>query len=524
MYFLKNDIEYLDCLLIHVPKFNHYYPPFNDVFFINLIPMGIFSIADLLKRNGFKVKIISLGVQRLLDKQWSLMDYVKTKIPKVIGITLHWNHQSYDAIEVARALKEEFSDALIVIGGYTASFFSQEIMDKFTFIDALIKGEGEIPMLELVKSVKNGVFTFEHVKNLVWRKNGKIIKNPSIYVASSTVLESLNFSNLLLMENYQVYPKLFFYQFPKHPSLNELLRKCSIVNSFYPCIGRGCKYDCWFCGGSYLSHKIINHREDVDLVSQEKVVEEVYKAREFGFHSFSSAFDVPHDYEYFMYLFKIFRQRGDRLKWRWNLCGLPDKDLIEDFAKTFSEDSELEINVDTGSEELRKKIRGPFYTNDEFINFLDHLRRRNVKARLYFTIGNPFETKKDLEETQKFQKYIRKCSNTFQIVNIVREIDPASPLHLYPDKYGAHIERKSFMDFYNAHKRRKFDLGYSTHQFSEQDILKKKCKYFCYFGSGVKGRVICNISSWVTRYSWTDSLIRFLHKPLTLFLTRLLKV
>ena len=66
-------------------------------------------------------EIIHVGMEKLLNLKFSISQYVKQSGAKFIGMSLHWHFQSYDTIEVARAIKKENPDTYIVLGGYTAS-------------------------------------------------------------------------------------------------------------------------------------------------------------------------------------------------------------------------------------------------------------------------------------------------------------------------------------------------------------------------------------------------------------------
>lgn len=55
---------------------------------------------------------------------------------------------------MAKIVKEKCPQTFITLGGFTASYFAQEIMENYPFIDSIIKGEGEIPIRELAKKLQ----------------------------------------------------------------------------------------------------------------------------------------------------------------------------------------------------------------------------------------------------------------------------------------------------------------------------------------------------------------------------------
>lgn len=139
------------CLLLHIPKLHILEKGASSS--INFIAMGIYSLCHQLVINGFDAEVLHLSVEKYLDKNFSAAKYVKDNNIKFIALSLHWHPQSYDVIEIAKSIKKENPGAFISLGGFTASYFAKEILEKFSFIDAIIKGEGEIPIAELAKNV-----------------------------------------------------------------------------------------------------------------------------------------------------------------------------------------------------------------------------------------------------------------------------------------------------------------------------------------------------------------------------------
>lgn len=82
---------------------------------------------------------------------WRASDYVESRGVKYVGFSLHWHPQTYDSLEAARQLKFDFPHVFIVFGGYTASYFAKQILERYAFVDAVVRGEGEIPLATLIK-------------------------------------------------------------------------------------------------------------------------------------------------------------------------------------------------------------------------------------------------------------------------------------------------------------------------------------------------------------------------------------
>ena len=146
-----------DVIFIHPPRaLKHEYhkkAKFNRGSFI-FIPMGVFAIADSLEKEGYSVQIINYPLEQNLDRHWDLSQYLKNIDFDVCGIDLHWIHNAHGAIELARIVKRINPHAKVVLGGYSASYYHDQILKYYKSIDGVIRGEGEIPLIKFVQNNK----------------------------------------------------------------------------------------------------------------------------------------------------------------------------------------------------------------------------------------------------------------------------------------------------------------------------------------------------------------------------------
>ena len=116
----------------------------KNIFFM---PMGLFPMADVLNKNGLDVEIIhiDLEVGKTIDE---ILDFAQVDM---VGFDNHWVNESVVVMETAELIKKINPEIFVVIGGFTASLFAGEILADFPQIDAVIKGDGEVPIVELVR-------------------------------------------------------------------------------------------------------------------------------------------------------------------------------------------------------------------------------------------------------------------------------------------------------------------------------------------------------------------------------------
>ena len=115
------------------------------------IPVGMLSLAEYSDRHGYKVSIDNIGDRMVSDPDFDVENHLRRAEAKIYGIDLHWAVHSQGAIEIARLCKRFHPEALVVVGGLTATCFHLEILQKYWFIDAVVRGEAEKSFLQLVE-------------------------------------------------------------------------------------------------------------------------------------------------------------------------------------------------------------------------------------------------------------------------------------------------------------------------------------------------------------------------------------
>jgi len=110
--------------------------------------------SSLEERKGEQVNLdfqkICKEARAALEKDLESMDFSKTS---VVGITVCLN-QLTAGLFVAKVLKRQYPNLTVVMGGASVSgSLGQGILAAFPFVDFVIDGEGEIPLLKLCRYV-----------------------------------------------------------------------------------------------------------------------------------------------------------------------------------------------------------------------------------------------------------------------------------------------------------------------------------------------------------------------------------
>ncbi|MBM4347834.1 MAG: radical SAM protein, partial [Deltaproteobacteria bacterium] len=487
--------ESLDLLFIHVPKFSSYYRPYGRYMTINLIPMGTLALADLARQSGYRTEVLHLGLEWIERGSFSPLTYMKGKEVKVAAIPLHFHPQSFDVMKIASEIKEEKKEIFILSSGYTASLFHKEILTSFPQIDAIIRGDAEVPLIALMKALeeKRG---FEEIPNLTWRNRGEIRVNPLSYVASEKDLDQPSYTNLSLLKDRETYIHHMGMPFvwAKGLSKEENRKHFHLGHPIFPLnIGRGCTGNCTWCGGGSEAQQVVNGRKRVAFRSPEAVIKSIAEAMEMGYEMFNIAFDPGKEGEsYYKELLPLLRENHLRARVYFESFSLPSESFLGEFAKTFIlESSILALSPESGDEGVRHRNKTFSYSNDELMKAISAAERLGIRVDLFFSMGIPGERYTDLSKTALLQREIkRRFKRIGRIWSSPISLEPGAPWHLHPEEFGIVSTKKSFSDFYRGSAPGGGGLGYYLPNYKDEKkeldekgfeavLREAKCRKFC---------------------------------------------
>ncbi|MEE9509270.1 MAG: radical SAM protein [Candidatus Bathyarchaeia archaeon] len=471
----------IDCLFIH-PTTHMKKPPQPtgvDQLAYLVLPVGTTALANLLDKEGYGARIIHTGVEESYDRNFSIESLLKKYDPSVVGIDLHWYVHSYDVIKIAEIVKQS-SNALVVLGGFTASFFAEEILTRFDSIDAVIRGDAEIPLLELVKyKCKNhSNENFEKIPNLMYRQENALKQSTRRYIADESDLNQLNFSNFSLLENFDKYMQLSLSVELGHSNLNRLA---------YPCLGRGCSMNCVYCGGGKDAQQLLTGLDAPIFLSKEKVIEQLVTFEEMKISSIYIGFDPdPEKRDYHKELFAMIRKEKIDLGCQFESWDISGKDFLKDFRRTFNPlYSSIIHSIQSGSEKVRNLNTGYSYSNEELFRWLSNAKEELIPIELAFSSGLSGETENHFDDTIKVaKKIVEQYPMVLDMYCIPSSLEPCSPQFLNPEKYGLTLKFTKFLDYYDFFKRISVGLppssilGYETNLLSEARILELSKRFY----------------------------------------------
>jgi hypothetical protein len=414
------------------------------------MPMGIFSIAGILKKNGFDVEIIHLDLE-VKKKIEEIIDFAAAD---AVGFDLHWTNQSLNVLDTAELLKKMKPDLHVFLGGYTATFFAGEILKEYPAVDTIIQGDGEIPAVELCKALylninrqnrNPGEFKrlLQKVQNLVYRgDNNEILFNGISYVSGAQEMDQFGFAEIELLRNREFYRDLSRY-WTNFPPFN-------LLPMFFLEIGRGCSYNCTICGGNRSAQVCLNNRKGQVVRSLDSVIASIKKLLAYGYSCFMACFDFEGYEQWYINLFGRITQEKLAVSFTYECWSLPSKALVDAMSEC-CRNAIIAISPDSADLSIRRQNKDTrlFYTNEELEECLDYTRTgSNVRIQLWFGFFLPGDTEKTIYKTldyimELFLKYSPYIEITYMNINT----DPASSLYLNPDRFFFDVKVRHFKDY-----------------------------------------------------------------------------
>jgi len=343
-------------------------------------PVNLLYLGTQLKRYNYEVRITTDGCS---------FDEVKELIldfkPHIIGLTF----MTIGVANLKRFIEmilEVSPKSILVAGGYHSSLFPEEILTQYPKISVVFKGEAELTIIKFAELCRDGFPTSSELKEIpgiVFRDHGGEIV-PTGDAPMIKNLDDLPFPDLSLIPD-------FFKKF--HPAINRhyLAAPQALLLS-----GRGCPFDCYFCGRKILGRTIRKHSVEY-LIELIKYYKHQYNVRSIVYGDEFLTFNRKHTYHFCEELHK-----NDLTDIHWCCSGRADN-MDYEFAKNLRKAGckQIGYGCESGSQMILDNIN-----KKVTVDRMSHAVREASKAGLQvfgnFMLGCPGETLDTIEETYSF--------------------------------------------------------------------------------------------------------------------------
>lgn len=222
--------------------------PSTPVF--DMYPIGFATMLAHLESVGFDVRIANLAARMVRSERFDPDHFVAGLASRAFGIDLHWLPHAHGALALAERVRKHHPATPIILGGYSATYFHQELIQS-PYVDYVLRGDStEEPLQRLLEHIVAGTEP-AGVPNLTWKSHsGDVHVNQLTYIPESLDHLTLDY----------------------HPTVRSVVRRLDLANVApfshwleYPIMAsltvKGCTQNCTICGGSAFAGRHLSGRE-----------------------------------------------------------------------------------------------------------------------------------------------------------------------------------------------------------------------------------------------------------------------
>ena len=279
----------------------------------------------------------------------------------------------FEAIELARYIKNVDSDAKVVVGGVHFSHCAEDTLRNIDEIDFVVRGEGELTFVELVKLLEGGK-SFEGLGGVSYRNGKQIIHNPDQ-------------RNVLNLDEMPQYERFSWEEYPEYlMDYRERIPALSIMSS------RGCPYRCVFCSKALTNYRL---RKPASVVDEIVSLKKKFGIEAFNFLDLTFTASEHH-------VRAICRELIDRnvqIRWWCESRANVNPNLLDLMREAGCVC--IALGIESGAPRILAGIQ-----KDISLNQVEEFCRKSTKLGInlsaYFMYSLPGETKEDVIETINF--------------------------------------------------------------------------------------------------------------------------
>lgn len=354
----------------------------DDIFAISdRAPVDLAYIAGAITNNGHEYVIRDYPAEGL---SWNdmLCDIKSLDINYIIINTTMFSFE--EDLKVCAACKS-ISDKITTIAKGAIFFHDPvKIMQAYPELDIAVANEEEKAFEEISLLQKD----LSEIKNITYRKNGSIIKNPK-YINSVFKLP--------IPRTEQINHKLY-----KRPDKNEM--QATIV------VGRGCPGRCIYCVAPIVGGNTARYRMVCDVIEEIKIYHYNYNISNFYF----SADTFTWNHKWVQDFCEAINELDFKISW---LCtGRADRISSELILKMKSSGCwGLSIGIESGNDNIQKLIKKNL-TKQTIFDAMKLCKKHKIVTLLHFMIGFPWDSEETIRETIKLANKLKGNIMEFYIV------------------------------------------------------------------------------------------------------------
>jgi Radical SAM superfamily/B12 binding domain len=364
-------------------------------------PIGLLTLAAVLEKQSYEVNVIDVA-NLILNRQLTLDNavwrnaaaYICQDYPDVVGFSSRCDNYLH-SLRIAAEVRRLSPGTPIIFGGPQATITDTATLNRFEFIDCVVRHEAEYS-LPLLLQAFGGNYSLENIPGIVYRRDGQIVRNPDPPLITDL--------DQIPIPEFRHFPIQGFRIMPIE-------------------VGRGCPFGCTFC----ITNRYFNRK--YRLKSPDRIIDEGLLLQEqYGFSKFNFIHDMlTASRPMVLELCKRIKQRNAKFQWNCSArTDCVDRQLLETMLDAGCRD--IYFGIETGSQRMQKIVNKNLKL-DEVFPVIDLCSDLGIAATTSFITGFPEEKQDDVEDTlQMMLRLSHRASNV--------------QLHLYSPTPGTPLNDK----------------------------------------------------------------------------------
>lgn len=335
------------------------------------VPIGTFGLCDYLDRQGIEVRVINPALYNESMAHRVIEEQLQDLRPTHVGLILHWQEAANGMLKTMNQVKAWNKHVSIICGGFTAGYFGEDLLQKYSSLDYIVKGDPEIPMALLLAGQSP-----EDIPNLIYREAGMVRSSASTWLIDQKTLDDFSFVRLEYLVDYDLY-----------------LKKVATKLGFPIFIGRGCIYNCDYCGGSCRAFERHSGRSRPVARSLGSIIDDLKRLKD---HADILYICYEVDLNHVRSLFETISNHSDiagHFMLNYGAWHLLDRDFLSRYKEAFKCSAScrplIEFSPEVYDDAHRKKIKNfKTYTLEELVENIDLINDmldQHVLIKVFFS-------------------------------------------------------------------------------------------------------------------------------------------
>jgi radical SAM superfamily enzyme YgiQ (UPF0313 family) len=346
-----------------------FYPPYSG----GTIgpPLSLLSLAAILEQAGYKACLIDAAIEPNYLKR--IANEVTDSI--CFGVSLLTGPMILQAIEASQLVRRLCPELPIIYGGWHPTLLPDQTL-KSDFLDAIVRGQGEITFLEVVDRLRRNL-SLAGIRGVSYKESGRIVHNLDRAVANVNHLP-LPAYHLVDVDAYE--------------------KACGVRKTVYAS-SVGCPYACNYCTDTVFYKRRFNALTAERVVSDVNNLVERYNFAEISFLDSNFPVDVRRA----LAIARGFIQRGAKFRWTFQastdlLCRMSDEDVL---LMGNAGVSHMGFGTESAAEDVLAMMNKPHQRVTDMFETARKCHKAGIRVTFNMIIGYPGETDTHRAETMR---------------------------------------------------------------------------------------------------------------------------